>query len=105
MYHSTSNNSYSTVFDSIDDLAAVKGYTIKTRKNEKGGDIQEIDINSMPFLTGEPDATNFWDMGKVQGFIFGCLKASALKHDEHESHLADLLKRIEALENQKPSKK
>ena len=89
-----------TWFDSIDDLAAVKACKPKTFTSKDGKQWQEADLDSLPFLKSEDKAEDCWDGAKVQGFLLGCSKASALKFDQHESNIADLLKRVEALESQ-----
>ncbi len=104
LYHATGGGTYTQVFDSMDDLAAVKQYKIKNYENQNGKQWQEIDLDSLPFLKGESDndhqLNNCWDMAKVQGFILGCLKASAIKHDSHDDGITNLLMRVEALEKQ-----
>jgi hypothetical protein len=44
--------------------------------------------------------TNYYDIGKLQGFVLCCLKKIALKLDAYDSNYNALLSRIEALENQ-----
>jgi hypothetical protein len=84
-------------FDNVDDLALAKSYTIKKELNKVTGIERDvIDKESIKFLT---DDYGFFEVNKVHGFLLGCSKASALKLDEQEAKIADLLKRIEDLES------
>ena len=79
-------------FDAIDDLALVKGYTIK---KENGRDI--IDDDSLPFLKNEE---GFFTIDRVNGFLLGCAKATALKHDEYDTILLELKNEVDDLRSQ-----
>jgi hypothetical protein len=80
-------------FDALDDLGLVKNYKLKTETRMVSGeeiDVDVIDSDSLPFLK---DENGFHDPARVNGFLLGCAKFSALKHDGHD-------KRMDALEAQ-----
>jgi hypothetical protein len=88
MYHTNH-----TAFDQLNDLDLVKGYRTKT--DETGKIV--IDDASLPFLR---DTEGFFRPDRVNGFLLGCAKATAIKHDEQDNRVNALLTRVETLENQ-----
>jgi hypothetical protein len=94
---------YNRYFDQIDDLAYVKNYKVKKIVAEHPithvkEEITAIDIPaSFPFLV---DKNGFMTVNDHFSYTMGCLKQSALKHDEHEADIANILTRVEAIENQ-----
>jgi hypothetical protein len=87
-----------SAFDSIDDLALVKGYTTKIVTKQHPITNQEyteevIDPSSLSFLQ---DENGFYDPARNIGFLLGCSKALAKKEDEQDGTLLQLLEKIEA---------
>jgi hypothetical protein len=75
-------------FDALDDLGLVK-----TSKVKKIGDINVVDMDSLPHLKADdPSRPDSVDMGKVHGFLIGCAKQTALKLEEIEDKIASVLK-------------
>lgn len=97
VYANTFHGKNTTIqsFDSMDDLTLLKASkNITTTKNSKIIDI--IDLDTLPFLKSDESA-EFYDQGKMHGFVFGCVKALAKKQDENEQRFNALLDEVEAL--------
>jgi hypothetical protein len=80
--------------DEHDDLAIVKGYKVKKLDNRL-----VIDLDSIPQIKAD-QRNDSVDLCKAQSLVLGCIKQAAQKLDEHQNNYADLLQRVEALENQ-----
>jgi hypothetical protein len=97
-YH-TSNTS----FDALDDLSLVKNYKTKTETvthptTKESVEVEVVDVeNSLPHLL---DENGFRDPARDVGFLLGCAKYSALKHDGHDKRLAELEQEIAELRSQ-----
>jgi hypothetical protein len=87
-----------SAFDSMDDLALVKGYTTKIVTKQNPITMQEytekvIDPVSISFLQ---DENGFYDPSRNIGFLLGCSKALAKKEDEQDDTLTQLFDKIES---------
>lgn len=83
-------------FDALDDLALAKSYKTKTIIYDKV-EQEVIDPECLPFLKAEKTDQNdetFFDAGKVNGFLLGCIKRLIEEVDT-------LKTRISGIENQK----
>ncbi len=96
-YDTQSQGSY----DEYDDLAIVKG--IKSKTVTVNGKTKQIinpdslsllrpEIDPQHHILSDPNMVNYYDVGKIHGFTFGCLKRIALKLDEHEASFEELAK-------------
>jgi hypothetical protein len=72
-------------FDALDDLALAKNYKIKTI-TEEGVQKEVVDHESLPFLKAEGEEP-FFDLGKTNGFLLGCIKALVLRVEKLEAEV------------------
>jgi hypothetical protein len=72
-------------FDALDDLVLAKNYKIKTI-TEDGVQKEVVDHDSMPFLKAEGEEP-FFDLGKTNGFLLGCIKALVLRVEKLEAEV------------------
>ncbi|MCW4006012.1 MAG: collagen-like protein [Candidatus Bathyarchaeota archaeon] len=79
-------------YDTFDDLQVAKSYKII---NMNGKNV--IDVESMQHLTSSV-RDGYWDGGKVQGFLLGCAKQTALKFDDTEAKFKAVLEQNDKLE-------
>ena len=98
------HTSYNSHFDWLqDDLSYAKSYktTKVLREHPLTHEKKEcgvIDMQaSFPFLL---DENGFMHVGDFFGYTMGCLKQSALKHDEHDAKLESILGEVEDLRTQ-----
>jgi hypothetical protein len=80
-------------FDSIDDIATLRA--IKSTKDETGTLIH--DPSTLKFLQ---DDKGLFSLSACIGWELSLQQKFLTKHDEHEANIANLLKRIEAIESQ-----
>lgn len=74
-------------FDALPDLQLAKNYKTKTI-TEQGIEREVIDKDSLPFL--RPEKGDFFDAGKVNGFLLGCVKQLAQEIDLLKTEIATL---------------
>jgi len=90
-------------FDEYDDLAIAKLWGEKNQTLPADYDKTKLEPpTDDPFkiIKGSKDKANteeFFDVGKVNGFLMGCVKALAKKQDEHDALLLKLLNEVESL--------
>lgn len=62
-------------FDALDDLTLLKNHKVK-KVTKDGVEIEVVDVDSLPHLKpDEEDASEFYDTGKMHGYLIGCIKA------------------------------
>jgi hypothetical protein len=87
-------------FDALDDLALLKKYTVEKKTVKQGDEEIEIDViahDSLDFLKRlkENDSEeDFWDGGKVMGYLLGCLKSEVLAREKLEQTVKELTTEI-----------
>jgi len=79
-------------FDALDDLSLVKNYKTKMTTQfhpttKEPYQVEVIDDKSLEFLQ---DESGFYSADRVNGFLLGCAKFSALKHDNHDKNIDEL---------------
>lgn len=88
-------------FDALDDLALLKKYTVEKTTVKQGDEEIEVDViahDSLDFLKRikENDSEeDFWDGGKVMGYLLGCLKSEVLAREKLEQTVKELITEIE----------
>jgi hypothetical protein len=93
-------------FDSYDDLSIAKLWGEKNPTLPEDYDKTKLKPpTDDPFkiIKGSKDEANteeFFDVGKVNSFLMGCVKALAKKQDEHDALLLKMLNEVESLRAQ-----
>ncbi|PVX25433.1 MAG: hypothetical protein CW691_04625, partial [Candidatus Bathyarchaeum sp.] len=83
-------------FDALDDLELLKNYRVQRITTKQGTEEIEVDIithDSLDFLKKPRENISdedFWDAGKVMGYLLGCLKAEVLAREKLETTVNDL---------------
>jgi hypothetical protein len=72
-------------FDALDDLALLKNHKVK-KVMKDGVEVEVVDVDSLPHLKpDEEDASEFYDTGKMHGYLIGCMKALLLRLEKLEA--------------------
>jgi hypothetical protein len=93
-------------FDQYDDLNIAKLWGEENQKLPEDYDRTKLKPpldDPFKIIKGskeEADTEEFFDAGKVSGFLMGCVKALAKKQDEHDALLLKLLNEVESLRAQ-----
>ncbi len=88
-------------FDALDDLDLLKKYTTQKVTLKQGTEEVEVDVityDSFDFLKRVKESNedeDFWDGGKVMGYLIGCLKSEVIAREKLEQSIKELKAKIE----------